>query len=69
MVETDFSNVRFRGDAERAGKVYAGVQPLTPEDIADTIVWTATRPPHVTVQTVLITPTAQANPYVLKREA
>jgi 3-hydroxy acid dehydrogenase/malonic semialdehyde reductase len=68
MVETEFSNIRFRGDAERAKKVYAGVQPLTPEDIAETIVWAATRPPHVTIQTVLITPTAQANPYVLKRE-
>ncbi len=67
MVETDFSNVRFRGDADRARKVYAGVTPLTPEDIAETIVWTATRPSHVEIQTVVLTPTAQANPYVLKR--
>ena len=69
MVETDFSNIRFRGDADRAKKVYEGVQPLTPEDIADTIVWTAIRPSHVEIQTVIITPTAQANPYVVKRES
>ena len=69
LVETDFSNVRFRGDAERAQKTYAGLDPLTAEDIADTILWTATRPPHVEIQTVLITPTAQANPYVLSRKA
>ncbi len=69
MVETDFSKIRFRGDEERAGKVYAGVDPLTPEDIADIIVWSATRPPHVSIQTVVVTPTAQANPYVLNRKS
>lgn len=69
LVETDFSNVRFRGDAARAGKVYAGLDPLTADDIAETIVWAATRPPHVEIQTVLITPTAQANPYVLHRQS
>ena len=69
MVETDFSNIRFRGDADRAKKVYEGIQPLTPEDIADTIVWTAMRPAHVEIQTVILTPTAQANPYVLKRQS
>ena len=69
MVETDFSNIRFRGDAERAKKVYAGLDPLTPEDIAETIVWTAMRPSHVEIQTVVITPTAQANAYVVKRES
>lgn len=69
MVETDFSNIRFRGDTERASKVYAGVDPLTADDIAETIVWTATRPPHVEIQTILLTPTAQANPYVLARKS
>ncbi len=69
MVETDFSNIRFRGDQERAGKVYAGVDPLTPEDIAEIIVWSASRPAHVSIQTVLVTPTAQANPYVLSRKS
>ncbi len=67
LVETEFSNVRFRGDAQRAKKVYAGLDPLTADDIAETIVWAATRPPHVEIQTILITPTAQANPYVLHR--
>jgi 3-hydroxy acid dehydrogenase / malonic semialdehyde reductase len=69
MVETDFSNIRFRGDAERAQKVYAGVDPLTAEDIAETIVWVASRPPHVEIQSLLLTPTAQANPYVLHRKS
>ena len=68
MVETDFSSVRFRGDQDRAKKVYEGLQALAPEDIAETIVWIAMRPAHVEIQTVIITPTAQANPYVLKRE-
>ena len=67
MVETDFSNIRFRGDGEKARKVYAGLYPLTPEDIADTIVWTALRPSHVEIQSIVITPTAQANAYVVKR--
>ena len=69
LVETDFSSVRFRGDQERASKVYAGVDPLTPDDIAEIIVWSATRPPHVTIQNVIVTPTAQANPYVLSRRS
>ena len=69
MVETEFSNVRFRGDADKAKKVYAGVDPLTPEDIADTIVWAAMRPSHVEIQTVIITPTAQANAYVVARQS
>ena len=67
LVETDFSNIRFRGDTDRAKKVYAGLDPLTADDVADTIVWTATRPSHVEIQTVVLTPTAQANPYVLHR--
>ncbi len=69
LVETDFSNVRFHGDAERAKKTYAGLDPLTADDIAETLVWAATRPPHVEIQTILITPTAQANPYVLSRKS
>ena len=69
MVETEFSEVRFRGDKERAGKVYQGVNPLQPEDIADTIVWAATRPKHVQIQTVLLTPTDQASATVLNRRA
>jgi 3-hydroxy acid dehydrogenase / malonic semialdehyde reductase len=67
MVETDFSKVRFRGDAERAAKTYQNVDPLQAEDIADAIVWAATRPAHVSIQSVVLTPTAQANPFVLTR--
>ena len=68
MVKTDFSRVRFRGDEARAAKTYANVDPLQPEDIADVIVWAATRPPHVMIQQVMLTPTAQANPFVLTRD-
>lgn len=67
MVETDFSKVRFHGDEERAAKTYANLQPLTPEDIADAIVWAVTRPPHMMIQTIVLTPTAQANAFVLAR--
>ena len=68
MVQTDFSLVRFRGDEERAAQTYKNVQPLTPEDIADAIVWSATRPAHVVIQSMLMTPVAQANPFVLTRD-
>jgi 3-hydroxy acid dehydrogenase/malonic semialdehyde reductase len=68
MVETDFSKVRFRGDEQRAAKTYENIDPLQPEDIADAIVWAATRPPHVSIQTVVLTPTAQANPFVITRK-
>jgi hypothetical protein len=68
MVKTDFSKVRFRGDEERAAKTYQNVDPLTAEDVAETIVWAATRPPHMMIQTVVLTPTAQANPFVLTRK-
>jgi hypothetical protein len=67
MVKTDFSRVRFRGNEERAAKTYENVEPLLPEDIADAIVWTATRPAHVMIQQVVLTPVAQANPFVLTR--
>jgi 3-hydroxy acid dehydrogenase / malonic semialdehyde reductase len=69
MVETDFSKVRFRGDAERAAKTYQNVHPLQAEDVADAIVWAATRPAHVSIQSVVLTPTAQANPFVLTRRS
>jgi NADP-dependent 3-hydroxy acid dehydrogenase YdfG len=59
MVKTEFSIVRFRGDRERADRVYEGMKALTPEDIADAVVYAATRPPHVNVVEMLITPTAQ----------
>jgi 3-hydroxy acid dehydrogenase/malonic semialdehyde reductase len=68
MVETDFSLVRFHGDAERAAKVYKGVTPLTPEDVADAILWAVTRPAHVNVARILLTPVDQANSLLFHRE-
>jgi NADP-dependent 3-hydroxy acid dehydrogenase YdfG len=69
MVETDFSRIRFRGDEERAAQVYKNFDPLQAEDIADAILWAATRPAHVTVQTMLLTPTAQASALVVAKKA
>jgi 3-hydroxy acid dehydrogenase/malonic semialdehyde reductase len=61
MVETEFSIVRFDGDAERAKQVYQGLQPLSPDDIAETIFWAANRPNHVNINEILIMPSAQAS--------
>ena len=61
MVETEFSIVRFDGDEERAKKVYENIQPLKPEDIAETIYWMASRPAHVNINDLIIMPTIQAN--------
>jgi NADP-dependent 3-hydroxy acid dehydrogenase YdfG len=71
MVRTEeFSLNRYRGDADKAAAVYAGVrEPLTAEDIADTIVWTVTRPPHVNVDLLVIRPRAQAAQHKVCREA
>lgn len=60
MAETEFSIVRFKGDEEKARKVYEGVEPLTAEDIAETLVWVASRPPHVCVDEMVIKCTDQA---------
>jgi 3-hydroxy acid dehydrogenase/malonic semialdehyde reductase len=68
MVETEFSEVRFKGDEERAAKVYQGVQPLRPEDVADLIQFMVTRPPHVQIAEVVIFPAAQAAAATVRRE-
>ncbi len=68
MVETDFSLVRFHGDSERAEKVYKGLTPLTPEDVAETIVWAASRPAHVNIARVMMTSVHQANSLLFHRE-
>ncbi len=60
QVETQFSTVRFKGDAERAAKVYAGTQSLTADDVAETVFWAATLPPHFNVNRVEIMPTCQS---------
>jgi 3-hydroxy acid dehydrogenase / malonic semialdehyde reductase len=67
LAETEFSLVRFKGDAERAKKVYEGVEPLTGEDIAETLVWVASRPPHVCIDELLIKCTDQAAIHKLHR--
>lgn len=67
MVETDFSINRFSGDKKRAKKVYDGLDPLTANDIAETVLFCATRPSHVNINEVVITPTAQANSNFVKR--
>jgi 3-hydroxy acid dehydrogenase/malonic semialdehyde reductase len=69
MVETDFSAVRFHGDEEKAAKVYQNITPLQPEDVADAIVWAASRPAHVNIHTVLMTTIDQANSLVLSRRS
>jgi len=67
MVETEFSVVRFRGDRERAAKVYAGLKPLSPEDIAEIVLWVASRPPHVDISEVVVMPTAQSSAMLAHR--
>jgi len=67
MVETEFSLVRFKGDQETADNVYNGMQPLTGEDIADTIAFAVTRPAHVCLNDILIMPTSQANARDIER--
>jgi len=61
MVETEFSKVRFHGDEQRAKKVYEGLQPLTPDDVADAVIFAATRPRHVNINQIVLTPLAQAS--------
>ena len=67
MVETEFSLVRFHGDEPRAAKVYQGVEPLTPDDVAEAVVFCATRPPHVNIGEMIIMPTAQASTTLVHR--
>jgi len=67
MVETEFSAVRFGGDRERAKQVYAGMQPLTARDIAETVRWCVDRPRHVDIQEVVIYPVDQAGTGLVKR--
>lgn len=69
MVQTEFSEIRFRGDKERAEKVYQNITPLKPEDVADAIVWAASRPAHVNIHNVVMTTIDQANSVVFHRHS
>ncbi len=70
MCDTEFSIVRFKGDKNKAYNIYAGMQPLTAQDIAETILWTLCRPAHVNINRVEIMPTAQAfSPFAVSRKA
>jgi hypothetical protein len=67
-VETEFSEVRFKGDKEKAKNVYNGFKALQPEDIADIIYFVVTRPYHVNIEDLIVYPTAQASATILNRE-
>ena len=67
LVETEFSNVRFKGDESRAENVYKGFQPLKPEDIADIIHFVVTRPYHVNIADLVVMPTAQASSTIVNK--
>ena len=67
LAETEFSLVRFKGDAARANKVYEGTQPLTAQDIAEIMVWVASRPPHVDIDELIVKPVDQAAVYKVYR--
>ena len=69
VAETEFSLVRFHGDADRAAAVYRGLRPLTPADVAEVIVYVSTRPPHVNVAETLILPTDQASATLVHRRS
>lgn len=68
LVETEFSDVRFHGDRQRAKSVYQGLKPLTADDVADTIAYVVNLPEHVNILDLVMMPTAQRNVYVVHRE-
>ena len=67
LVATEFSNVRFKGDEERAENVYKGFDPLKPEDIAEIIAFVVSRPYHVNISDLVVLPTAQANSTIVNK--
>lgn len=69
LVETEFSVVRFKGDKQRADNVYKGFDPLTAQDIAETILFVITRPKHVNISDMIVLPTAQATSTMVQKES
>ena len=69
LVETEFSLVRFKGDASRASSIYKGMQPLVADDIADLILFALTRPAHVVIADMMVLPTAQASATLVNRQS
>ena len=68
LVETNFSSVRFRGDEEKAEAVYAGTEPVTPDDVAECVVFVLTRPPRVNIDELVVKALAQSSPVRIVRE-
>ena len=68
LAETEFSEVRFDGDAERAKSVYSDTVPLTPNDIADAVIYVANAPPHVDIFNLVLMPTVQRYPGYMDRK-
>jgi 3-hydroxy acid dehydrogenase / malonic semialdehyde reductase len=69
LVETNFSRVRFRGDEEKANAVYAGVEAVRPQDVADCVIFVLTRPPHVNIDELVVKALAQSTPVRIVRNA
>lgn len=69
LVETEFSEVRFRGDRDRARQVYSGLTPLTPDDVADVVRFCITRPAHVNIRELLLLPTDQSGATLVHRQS
>lgn len=67
-VETNFSHIRFKGDKQRAAAVYEGMEPLSPQDVADAVLYCATRPAHVNISEIIIMPTDQAAATMVARK-
>jgi NADP-dependent 3-hydroxy acid dehydrogenase YdfG len=68
LVETEFAEVRFHGDKEKAAVVYKGYTPLAARDVAETALFCATRPKHVCIQDILVMPADQANTYLVNKK-
>jgi NADP-dependent 3-hydroxy acid dehydrogenase YdfG len=69
LVESNFSRVRFRGDAEQAKAVYANVDPITPDEVAECVLFALTRPPHVNIDELVVKARAQSSPARILRES